>query len=212
MFRACHDRQIEVYNPRLNRWEADKLFDLVASVPLEFEQSVVFTHARQIRRVRMGFGWFKIRLLETGPILWVLVARNFDDGHDLILLTNVPLETADEVRAVYADWRLRGRIEHGYRFDQEQGWDVEDVRVKTLEPMRRLFIVVLLAAQFVCYINRTWTQPAILWLRQLGGKLGLKSDLNGPYVLLRGISAVWQTVATLTFAATHPFPHVSTCG
>jgi hypothetical protein len=78
--------------------------------------------------------------------------------------------------------------------------------------MRRLFILVLLAAQFVCYINRTWTQPAILWLRQLGGKLGLKSDLNGPYVLLRGISAVWQTMATLTFAATHPFPHVSTCG
>jgi len=212
VFRACHDRQIEVYNPRLDRWEAEKLFDLVASVPLEFEQKVVFTHARQIRRVRMGFGWFKIRLLETGQVLWVLVAHDFEDGHDLILLTNVPLETAGTVRAVYADWRLRGRIEHGYRFDQEEGLDVEDVRVKTLEPMRRLFILVLLAAQFVCYINRTWTQPAILWLRQLGGKLGLKSDLNGPYVLLRGISAVWQTVATLTFAATHPFPHESTCG
>ena len=212
IFRAWHDRQIEVYNPRLDRWEAEKLFDVVASVPFEFEQRVVFTHARHIRRVRMGFGWFKIRLLETDQVLWVLVAHNFDDRHDLILLTNVPLETSDDVRAVYADWRLRGRIEHGYRFDQEDGLDVEDVRVKTLEPMRRLFVLVLLAAQFVCYINRTWTRPAILWLRQLGGKLGLKSDLNGPYVLLRGISAVWQTVATLTFAATHPFPHGGTCG
>jgi hypothetical protein len=212
LFRACHDRQIEVYNPRLDRWEAEKLLDLVASVPLEFEQRVVFTHARQIRRVRMGFGWFKIRLLETHQVLWVLVAHDFEDGHDLILLTNVALETVDTVQAVYADWRLRGRIEHGYRFDQEDGLDVEDVRVRTLEPMRRLFILVLLAAQFVYYINRTWTRPALLWLRQLGGKLGLKSDLNGPYVLLRGISAVWQTVATLTLAATHPFPHESTCG
>ena len=34
-------------------------------------------------------------------------------------------------------------------------------------------------------------------------------DLDGPYVLLRGISAVWQTVATLTFAAQHPFPRDS---
>lgn len=27
--------------------------------------------------------------------------------------------------------RLRSRIEHGYRFDQEQGMDVEDLRVRT---------------------------------------------------------------------------------
>jgi hypothetical protein len=59
--RACHDGQIEVYNPRLDRWEAEKLFDLVASLPLEFEQMVVFTHARQIRRVRMGFGSYPHR-------------------------------------------------------------------------------------------------------------------------------------------------------
>jgi hypothetical protein len=212
VFCACHDRQIEVYNPRLDRWEPERLFDLVAGVPFEFEPIVVFTHARRIRQVRMGFGWFKMRLPETGHVWWVLVAHDFEDGHDLILLTNVPLETADDARAVYADWRLRGRIEHGYRFDQEDGLDVEDLRVKTLEHMRRLFILVLWAAPFVCYINRTWTQPAVLWLRQRGGKLGLKSDLNGPYVLLRGISAVWQTVATLMFATTHPFPRRGTCG
>jgi hypothetical protein len=80
------------------------------------------------------------------------------------------------------------------------------MRVETLERMRRLFILVLLAAQFVCHIGRTWTKAAVLWLRQLGGKLGMQSDLDGPYVLMRGISAVWQTVATLTFAASHPFP------
>jgi hypothetical protein len=142
-----------------------------------------------------------------------LVAHDFEDGHDLILLTNVPLETADEIQAVYSDWRLRGRIEHGYRFDQEEGPDVEDMRVKSLERMRRLFVLVLLAAQFVFYIGPTCARAAVLQLRQLGGKLGLKSDLDGPYVLLRGISAVWQTVSTLTFLANHPFPRsVSTCG
>jgi hypothetical protein len=205
VIRACHDRDIEVYNPRRHRWEREKLFDLVATIPFEFEQKVVFTHARKIRRVRTGFGWLQIRLLDTHQILGLVVAHSFDDDHNLILLTNVPLKRASQVRQVYRDWRLRGRIEQGYRFDQEEGLKVEDLRVETLERMRRLFVLVLLAAQFVCYIGRTWAQSAIQWLRKLGGKLGLKNDLNGLYVLLRGISAVWQTVATLQFARATPF-------
>jgi hypothetical protein len=209
VIRACHDRQLEVYNDRLQRWEAGTLFDLVATVPFQFEQEVQFTHARQVRIVRTGFGWFKIRLLETQQVLWVVVAHDFVEDHNLILLTNVALQNADTVRQVYGDWRQRGNIEHGYRFDQEDGLDVEDMRVETLEHMRRLFVLVLLAAQFVYSIGRTWTRAAIRWLRNLGGKLGLKSDCDGPYVLLRGISAVWQTAATLTFAAHHPFPRDS---
>lgn len=206
VIRGCHDRDIEVHNPRCNRWERGKLFDLVATIPLEFEQKVVFTHAGKTWRVRTGFGWLHIRLLDTHQELWVLGAHSFDDEHDLILLTNVPLRTAAQVRQVYQDWRLRGKIEHGYRFDQEQGLDVEDLRVETLERMRRLFVFVLWAAQFICYIGRTWRQPAVRWLRLLGGKLGLKSDRNGLYVLMRGISAVWQTAATIQFAQTNPFP------
>lgn len=206
VIRACHDRDIEVYNPRRKRWEHEKLFDLVATIPFEFEQQVAFTHARKIRRVRTGFGWLQIRLPDTPQVLWLLVAHSFDDAHDLILLTNVPLRSASQVRQVYRDWRLRGKIDQGYRFDQEQGLDVEDLRVETLERMRRLFVFVLLAAQFVCYIGRTWTQLAGQWLRVLGGTLGLKSDRNGLYVLMRGISAVWQTAATVQFALTNPFP------
>ena len=209
VIRACHERQVEVYNERLHRWEAGALFDLVATVPLQFQQDVQFTHARQVRIVRTGFGWFKIRLLETQQVLWVIVAHDFVDTRDLILLTNVEVQNADTVRQVYGDWRLRGNIEHGYRFDQEDGLDVEDMRVDTLEHMRRLFVLVLLAAQFVYYIGRTWTPTAVRWLRNLGGKLGLKSDCDGPYVLLRGISAVWQTAATLVFAGRHPFPRDS---
>jgi len=38
-----------------------------------------------------------------------------------VLITNVPLTSVQAVQEVYNDWRLRTRIEHGYRFDQEQG-------------------------------------------------------------------------------------------
>ncbi len=160
VIRACHDRHIEVYNERLKRWEGTTLFDLVVMVPFQFEQAVQFTHARQRRMVRTGFGWFKIRLLETQQVLWVSVAHDLAADHDLILLTNIPLEHADGIRQVYGDWRQRGNIEHGYRFDQEEGLAVEALRVETLERMRRLFVLVLVVTQFVYYLGRTWlTRP-----------------------------------------------------
>ena len=206
IFRAAQNRRVEVFNARLSRWESELLFDLVASVPFEFEQDVRFTHARAERYAHLHFGWFEIRLPETQQTRWVLVAHDAERQRDLILLTNIPLRDPRTVRQVYGDWRQRSDLEHGYRFDQEEGLDVEDMRVETLERMRRLFILVLLAAQFICAIGRTWAPVAVLWLRQLGGKLGLRNDRDGPYVLMRGLSAVWQTAATWAFLTNHPFP------
>jgi hypothetical protein len=114
---------------------------------------------------------------------------------------------------VYTEWRFRPQIEHTYRFDQEDGLDVEDVRVQTMERMRRIFVLILLAALFVYHIAHTWPQHMVLWLRRLGGKLGLSSDRDGPYVLLAGIRAVLISAITLSFAAQRPFPRVGdTCG
>jgi hypothetical protein len=186
------------WNERLQRWEPEKLLDLMASVPFAFEQEVVLTHARKVRRATLRFGWLHVRPPEGQQILWVLVVRDPADQHDLILLTNVTLTSAEIVRQAYAAWRQRGQIEHTYRFDQEDGFDVEDLRVQPLERMRRVFLLVSLTAQFVAAIARTWPTASLRWLRQLGGKLGL-------YVLLCGISAVWQTAA-LSYVADHPFP------
>lgn len=117
------------------------------------------------------------------------------------------LLTLDDVHQVYDDWRLRARIEHGYRFDQEQGLDVEDMRVQSLEAMRRLFVLVLDAAQFVFYLIDTWPPRAVLWVRALGVKRGLANDLNGPYLVLRGLSTLIQTLVMLSFLSISPFPH-----
>jgi hypothetical protein len=205
---ATHlERLVEVYNPRLDRWETEHLQDLVESVPWEVTFETRFQHAGRQRLARVKLGWFLVRLPETHQKLWVLVSENDLFANTLVLLTNVPIHNELQAQAVFADWRLRGRIEHGYRFDQEQGLDVEDVRVRTLERMRRLFALVLLAAQFVFHLMQHWPAQAVLWLRKLGGKLGLLTDRDGPYILLRGLSAVWQTVATLSWTAIQPFPH-----
>ncbi len=212
VIRASHlERIVEVANPRLERWETEQVQDLVDTVPFATQWEVAFTHAGQTRQATVKVGWLHLRLPETQQELWAVVAEEYDREDQavrtLVLLTNVPIRTEAEARSVYADWRLRGRIEHGYRFDQEQGLDVEDMRVRTLARMRRLFALVLVAAHFVFHLMATWPPVAVTWLRLLGGKLGLQIDRDGPYILVRGLQAVWQTVATLTLLALQPFPH-----
>jgi hypothetical protein len=210
IIRAYHNRNVEVHNDRLDRWEEESLNDLVATVPLLLKRRVTFTHARKVRVVEMEIGWFKIRIPKTKQVLWVLVAHDPDYGRDLVLITNVPIITSQDAQTVYTDWSLRPQIEHTYRFDQEDGLNVEDLRVRTVERMRRVFALVLIAALFVYHIAHSWPQQAVIWLRCLGGKLGLPSDRDGPYILLAGIRAVFVTAATLSFAAQHPFPSVRT--
>ncbi len=208
VFRVSHlERIVEVYNARLDRWETEILQDLTDTVLYQATFEVLFKHAGRTRLDTVKFGWFQIRLPDhRAQSLWVLVAENPHFKDPLVLITNVPLKTLPILQQVYNDWRLRGRIEHGYRFDQEQGLDVEDMRVRTLDRMRRLFAIVLLSAQMVFVIACHWPPEAVLWLRQLGGKLGLASDRDGPYWLLHGISAVIVTAMTLSFSFLHPFP------
>jgi hypothetical protein len=214
VFRVSHlERIVEVYNDRLDRWETEKLQDLVDSVPHQVTFQVLFKHAGETRFDTVHFGWFNIRIPGTQAPLWILVADDETLHRQLVLITNIPLTRVATMQQVYNDWRLRTRIEHGYRFDQEQGLDVEAMRVQTVERMRRLFAVVLLAAQMVFVIAEHWPPNAVLWLRQLGGKLGIPTDRDGPYWLLQGLSAVISTSMTLSFVFLHPFPfQMFTCG
>jgi len=206
VIRASHlDRIVEVYNDRLDRWERESLADLAATVPLSVHLQVAFTHARTVRTVTIGLGWLKVRVPGRAQVLWVLVAHDPERDRDLVLLTNVPIIHQAAATTLYTEWRCRSRIEHTDRFDQEAGLQIEGIRVQTLERMRRLFVLVLLAALFVDHSGATWPHQAVLWLRRLGGKLGQHADLDGPCVLLAGISAVLVTLATLTFADHDPF-------
>jgi hypothetical protein len=78
---------------------------------------------------------------------------------------NISLTSVSAVQQAYNDWRLRSRIEHGYRFDQKQGLDVEDMRVQTIDRMWRLFAIVLITDQIVFVISEQWPPKAVLWLR-----------------------------------------------
>jgi len=208
VIRALHlDRQVEVWNERLQRWEEEHLQDWVDTTCPQETLEVSFHHVGRVRRVTVRVGWLQIRLPESPTSLWMIVVEESEIERTTVLLTNVPVTNGQVARALYSDWRLRGRIENGYRFAQEQGRDVEDMHVRTLERMQRLFILLLAAAQLVSHIAARWPFEAVAWLRRLGGELDRASDRDGPYLLLRGMSALWQTVATLSWDKLHPFPH-----
>jgi hypothetical protein len=126
--------------------------------------------------------------------LGLLVAHEPDLERDLVSLTNVAPTTA-------------AAAEHTYQFDREDGPNIEDVRVQTLERRRRLFALVLLAALLVSHLGAHGPAPSVVWLRRLGGKLGIPPDADGPDILLAGVSADFATAATLASTAHNPFPY-----
>jgi hypothetical protein len=141
IFRVSHlERIVEVYNDRLDRWETEKLQDLVDSIPHQLTFQVLFKHAGKTKRDTIHFGWFKIRIPGTQKSLWIMVADDETLDRQLVLITNIPLTNVAIVQQVYNDWRLQTRIEHGYRFDQEQGLDVEECVSKLLSVCAAYFL------------------------------------------------------------------------
>src|SRR5258707_3916450 len=214
IIRVGHDeRLVDVYNERLDCLERETLTDLIATMPPLLKLEASFTHARQTRTAQVGLGWLKLYLPSDERALWLLAIHDPDLDRDIGLLTNCPIVTSDDAQSVFVTWRYRPHIEHTYRLDQEAGLDVEDMRVQSLEHMRRVFVMVLVAAAFLYHLNQTWQPEALHWLRSLGGKLGTLSDLDGFYLLLAGIRAVPVTAATFLFARSHPFPRPkAACG
>jgi len=205
------NRQVEAWNQRLRRWEPMTIEELMALVLWQGQFRVRFYRAGQVEERTVRLGWYRIRLPEAHMPMWLLVTETLDVGEGeeermLGLLTNIPITSLAAAQQVYQDWRRRGRIEHGYRFDQEAGLDIEQLLVRSLDQMQRLFVFVLWAMHFVSHVLHIWPQEIVEWFQLLGGKLRRKQDRSGLYWLLWGLAALWLTVTTHAFVETHPFP------
>ncbi len=207
IIRVQHEeRLVDIWDECRHRFERTTVGHLRATLPSMLKLETTFTHARQTRTVQVALGWLSLYLPDEDTPLWLLAIHDPDLDRDIALLTNRPILTAAHAESVFVTWRFRPDIEHTYRLDQEAGLDVEDMRVQTLEHMRRVFVMVLAAASFLYHIDQTWQPETLHWLRSLGGKLGTLCDLDGLYLLLDGIAAVLSTTATLVFVRANPFP------
>jgi hypothetical protein len=150
IIRVQHDeRLVDVWNSHGHRFERTTVGALLADSPTLLKLETTFTHARKTRTVRVALGWFPIYLPDEPNPLWLLTVHDPHLDRDIGLLTNRAIQTVADAEAVFVTWRCRPDIEHTYRLDQEAGLDVEDLRVQTLEPMRRVFLMVLAAAAFL---------------------------------------------------------------
>ena len=176
--------------------------DLVDTVPgcLSFEVS--FTHAGKNHRAHVTLDWFQMRMPETQQILWGVVAQSDYFKDPLVLITNHAISTILEAQQIYRDWQRRPAIEHLYRFIQEDGLDIEEIQVQTLERQRRTFVLTLFAALFVLRRPGVWSPATIAWLHALGSSLvGTRMDRKGLYALLLGLQSILSTVVSFSAIA-----------
>ena len=109
-----------------------------------------------------------------------------------------------EAQNVYRDWRLRYRIEDGYRFEQEAELNVEQVMVHSLERMQRTFVAVLWAMHSITYILASWPKEVLVWLQWLGGQIPQPGAVAASTACSEG--RLWLVFSRLRLIRCHPPP------
>jgi hypothetical protein len=210
--RATSERWIEVYNERLDRWEEEKLMEIVSTLPGKLRFKTGFIHEGKLTIAWVVLDWFRMRIPGTTQDLWCLVAETDHFPDPLVLITNRPVRSAADAYAIYSDWRRRPTIELYYRFVQEDGLDVEKIQLQKLERIRREFILILALSLFILRLPDVWHPSLILWFRRLGSATAeTDSDWNGPYLLLYGIQRVLSAWSVFLAALKLPLHLLPTC-
>lgn len=193
VFRLCHNRTLLVGRKR----RQVLLEDLVPTIrrPIRFDAH--FKIGGRWRKCQVNLGDLKVWLPGHERPYWLVVSQVPTLREIWILLTNVPIRSVKRAKEVWFNYRRRWGIEHKFRFIKKEGLRIEDFKVLSLESIRRLVNVVLLAALLI--LNGQLFFPNKAWriLLRLGGKMGLKSEKDGPYLLLRGLCKVFACLATL---------------
>jgi hypothetical protein len=142
-------------------------------------------------------GYVRVWLPNHEHSYYLLVSHIHGTGQEWMLLTNVPISNAEQAQEIWFNYRRRWRIETTFRFLQKEGLRWDDFKVLDFEAIRRLITVVLIAALFLLNIRLFLDQASLQLLLTLGGKQGLKSERDGPYLVLRGYQKLLGCLATL---------------
>jgi hypothetical protein len=137
------------------------------------------------RRVEVRFGFARLSL--EGRELALVVSQVPELGRRgrWWLLTNLPVATAQDALRVVEAYRRRWQVDEFFRL-LKAGLGLERVQVRGLTSLRKLVAVMLGLALFLWEVKQGEGpfKDLLLWL---GGKLGLKSERDGPYLLMRGL-------------------------
>jgi hypothetical protein len=195
IIRLYHNRLLQL---RRGRALTERLLEeVVKGTRLRIRFTAWFKVRGRWRQCPVTLGYRKVWLPGHNHPYWLVVSNVYGMGQQWILLTNVPIQSVQQAKEIWFNYRRRWSVENAFRFLKKEGLRWEDFKVLGWEAIRRLVNLVLIAALFLLNIKYVLDETSLQLLLTLGGKLGLKSERDGPYLLLRGFQKLLACVNTL---------------
>lgn len=195
VIRLYHDRTLLVDGGEA-RFER-RLKEVADETPCPIRFDAWFKRGGRWRKSLVTLGFTQVWLPDHEGPYSLVVSHVHGVGQHWMLLTNVPITNVDQLQEIWLNYRRRWRIETTFRFLQRDGLRWEDFKVLDFQAIRRLITLVLTAALFLLNIRLFLDETSLRLLLILGGKQGLKSERDGPYLALRGFQKVMGCLATL---------------
>jgi len=134
---------------------------------------------------------------------WLVVSEVYGIHQRWMLLTNVPVTSVEHAKEIWYNYRRRWGVESTFRFLHREGLRWEDFKALDPEAIQRLINLVLIAAIFLLDQHLLPDETPCHILLMLGGKRGLKSERDGPYLVLRGWQKILICINTLAVPKRH---------
>ncbi len=180
--RVYHDRNIKERDRKIKISDLEKELKLVG----ELEAVLTIQKKKQPVRVLLYAGQF-----ELGDKKYWL-EKAVVNGHNMewLLITNVDLVQPENAKGIWISYRQRWSIEDFFNFAKQQ-FELEKFLLRKFESIKTMVALLMVALSFIhqeFYYDDE--QPFALWVLELGGWCGRKSDRKGKRVFSWGIESL----------------------
>lgn len=213
-----------VFRPTPNdRWERTVIQNLtphlrpLATLEAEMEVQMVGQKHQYRQKVTARMSAAKVQLRTTVTIdkkrqrlrkdIWIVHVQLEGTVHEpWWLITDWPVETAEDAQRAFRMYCSRWAAEDGYKFIKGCfGW--EDVQVMEMHGIRLLVALAWVAAAFLYELGVTWDWAEVQLLARLGGYVPHKGRKPGKITLCRGLHRLYDSMSTLALLNDHISEH-----
>lgn len=162
LFRICNAANIfwvvrQKGDRNLVYYDKTMLCEKLANLVEPTEEAVIYgkTKNGKPKQTKIKFGRIEVELPDVEGSYWLIVIWGFGKK-PVMLLTNFPCDTQAKFRRVALSYGRRWACEEEFRFvkNEDDGLDLEDIRVLRYEPLRRLVLLAFLAHCFILDLHR----------------------------------------------------------
>ena len=130
--------------------------DFVKGMNLVYDVSLAYVskRTRRVKHLSAKFGMEKIKIENTKGYKTLIVVQQLKSKPMVLITNKIPRTHLDIARLIKA-YIQRWGVEESIRFlkSQEQGFDIEDIRLLKYEGLQRMMNFVLFAYGFLCFLQ-----------------------------------------------------------